>query len=272
MHIHRSSPLALLKSLWNNRHLITALAKRDVAGRYKETGFGLFWSLINPLILLAVYTLVFGLIFKGHWQSNHSSTMEYSLSIYCGIIIFTMFSECVSRAPNIILTNKNYVKKVIFPLETLPLIALLSALFHCAISFIVWFIFNLFVNGLPPLSSLLLPLIILPLALIVLGVSWLLSALSVYIRDIRQIIGSVITMLMFLSGVFYSADMIPENFKLLFLANPLANIIDLARNALLHGIPPKPAELLLLTLISSLFSWLGFYTFQKLRKGFADVL
>ncbi len=150
-------------------------------------------------------------------------------------MIFNLFAECVTRAPALILSHPNYVKKVIFPLEILPWVVFGSALFHMGISLVVWLFFSLAVYGLPPLTALLFPLVLLPLMLVILGFSWFLSSLGVYLRDVSQIVGIVVTATMFLTPIFYPLSIVPPAFHKFIYLNPLAFIVDQVRSLLIFG-------------------------------------
>jgi len=187
-------------------------------------------------------------------------------------MVFNLFSECVNQAPNLILGNVNYVKKVIFPLEILPVVVLGSALFHMAISVLVWLVFHLFLFGLPPITFLLLPVVMLPLVLFTLGCSWFLASLGVFLRDVGHVIGVLTTALLFLSAIFYPVEALPEHYRSLLMLNPLVPAIEQARQVMLFGVLPHPVVWCLLLLGGMIFAWLGFAWFQKTRRGFADVL
>ncbi|WP_283183770.1 ABC transporter permease [Pseudomonas svalbardensis] len=267
-----TSPVEMVASFWRNRALIKALTKREILGRYRGSILGMLWSLFNPILMLGVYTFVFSVVFNARWGAGGGSKTEYALVLFAGLIVFSLFSDCVGRAPSLILSNVNYVKKVVFPLEVLPWVSLGAALFHGFISLLVWLIFYGVFIGLPTLTVLLLPLVILPLLMFSMGISWALASLGVYLRDISQIIGVVITMLMFLSGIFYSVSSLPVDYQEIMKMNPLVPIIEQARVVLVWG--GEPNYLLLLNYLGGafVFASLGFAWFQKTRKGFADVL
>jgi lipopolysaccharide transport system permease protein len=269
---HSISPVWLLKSLVANRALIFNLAKRDVVGRYRGSAIGLLWSFFNPILMLAVYTFVFSVVFKARWVGGSDSKTEFALVLFAGLLVFNLFSECFTRAPVLILGNVNFVKKVIFPLEILPVVALGSAMFHFLVSLAVWVIFYLMFFGLPSLSILQLPLVILPLVLLTLGLSWFLASLGVYLRDIAQIIGLVTTVLMFLSPIFYPTIALPEEYRPFMQASPLTFAVEQTRDVLIWNKPIIWNTWLLFAAISTLVAWSGFAWFQKTRKGFADVL
>lgn len=267
-----ASPREMVASLWRNRSLIFTLTKREVVGRYRGSVFGILWSFFHPVFMLAVYTFVFSTVFNARWTSGGESKPEFALVLFAGLLVFNLFAECLARAPTLILSNANYVKKVVFPLEVLPGVALGSALFHLSISFCVWLAFHLATVGVPPATIFFLPLILMPLVLMTMGLSWLLASLGVYLRDVGQVIGVVVTTLMFLSPIFYPATALPENYRYLINANPLAFVIEQARDVMLWGRTPDIKVLAIHLGVATLIAWLGFSWFQKTRRGFADVL
>lgn len=268
-----ASPKEMVSSLWRNRALIRSLVQREVMGRYKGSMLGIFWSLTNPIIMLLVYTFVFSAVFKARWaDGGGDSKIEFALILFAGLMVFNFFAECISKAPGLVLANVNYVKKVIFPLEVLPWVSLGSALFHFFVSLGVWVFAYLFFFGLPHWHILLLPLVLLPFVLFVMGLSWGLASLGVYLRDVGQIIGVTVTMLMFLTPIFYPASSLPPSYQTLIFLNPLTAPIEMIRDLLYWGKLPG-LSLLGMSAISGLgFVLLGFAWFQKTRKGFADVL
>lgn len=267
-----ATPVVMVASLWRNRSLIHASAKREVLGRYRGSAFGLLWSFFNPLFMLTVYTFVFSVVFNARWGGGNESKTEFALVLFAGLIVFNLFADCINRAPGLILSNSNYVKKVVFPLEILPFVGLLSAAYHMLISLGVWLVAYFLLFGLPHPTIFLLPLIILPFALLIMGLSWALASLGVFLRDVSQFIGVAVTMLMFLSPIFYPASALPEAYRDLLYINPLTLVIELTRDVLYWGKPPDYAELAQYWLVTGAVAWLGFAWFQKTRKGFADVL
>lgn len=267
-----ASPLELVVSFWRNRHLIVQLTRREVIGRYRGSVLGILWSFFHPLLMLAVYTLVFGVILKARWNVGGESKLEFALVLFSGLMVFNVFAECVGRAPNLILSNANFVKKVVFPLEILPWVTFGSALFHAAVSFAVWLIFYAVVLGPPPATLLLFPIVLANLMFMTMGLSWFLASLGVYLRDVGQLIGIVVTALMFLSAIFYPVSAIPEGYRTLLYANPLVFLIEQARDVLIWGTVPGLLPSCAFTLLAAAAAWLGFAWFQKSRRGFADVL
>lgn len=266
------SPKEMAAGLWRNRYLITTLAKRDVAGRYRGSIMGLTWSFFNPLLMLVVYTFVFSVVFKARWGIDQESKIDFAIMLFVGMIIHGLFAECINRAPGLILSNVNYVKKVIFPLDILSWVALGSALFHTAVSLLVLLAAELiFMGGIPP-TVLLFPVVLLPLVFATMGFAWLLSSLGVFIRDIGQITGIITTILLFISGVFFPLSTLPEQYRTWLILNPLALIIEEGRNVLILGKLPDPVNWCLLMVLGLFIAWAGFAWFQKTRRGFADVL
>jgi len=266
------SPQEMVASLWRNRGLASALVRREVLGRYRGSVMGLLWSFFNPVLMLIIYTFVFSVVFKIRWNGGSDSKVEFALVLFSGLIVFSLFAECFNRSPSLILSNINYVKKVVFPLEILPWVALGSALFHTFISVAVWLVAYLIFFGEPHVTVLLLPLVLLPLVLFIMGVSWGLASLGVYVRDVSQVVGIVTTVLMFISPIFFPASALPEKFRPLLLLNPLAIPIEQARDVLFWGKVPDLGVWAAYFAGALLFAWLGFAWFQKTRRGFADVL
>ncbi len=267
-----ATPIEMMASLWRNRSLIHASAKREVLGRYRGSVLGLLWSFFNPLFMLVVYTFVFSVVFKSRWDGGGESKTEFALVLFAGLMVFNLFAECINRAPSLILSNANYVKKVVFPLETLPFVALLSAAYHMLISLGVWVLAHVILSGLPHATVLLLPLVVLPFAFFIMGLSWALASLGVFLRDVSQFIGVVVMTLMFVSPVFYPASALPEAYRHILYLNPLSPAIEMTRDVLYWGRPPAFTMLCIYWLATGFIAWLGFAWFQKTRKGFADVL
>ncbi len=266
------SPIRLFTSPWQNRALVKALIKREIVGRYRGSVMGILWSFIHPVLMLSVYTFVFSVVFKARWNTGSDSKVEFALVLFAGLLVFGLFSECINRAPSLILSNVNYVKKVVFPLEILPWIALSSAFFHMIISLIVWLIFYTVFFGFPHLTALLFPIILIPLVLFTMGLSWFLSSLGVYLRDVSQIVSVIMTTLMFVSPIFFPVSALPPAYQPLLMFNPLTPVIEMSRDALIWGKAPNWIFFGSYFIATLLVAYLGFAWFQKTRKGFADVL
>ena len=265
--------LSFTKCLWSNRELWWQLAKRDVLGRYRGSQLGLGWSIINPLLMLAVYTFVFSQVFKARWGNiGTESPWIFAINLFSGLIVFNLLAECANKAPALVLANPNYVKKVIFPLEILGAVSVASAVFHGLMSLGVLLIFKILVFGNLPSTTLLLPIIWAPLVLGCLAISWLLSAVGVFIRDISQMIGTLTSMLMFLSPVFYPLSAVPQSFQWLLAINPLAQVIEQTRDALILGKHPSAWQFFIEIIISLVACELSFRIFRRIKPTFADVI
>ncbi len=272
-HIQPSSSLIFLATrIYKNRTLISQLIVREVAARYKGSIVGLAWSFINPVLMLTIYTFVFSVVFKARWGGASESKTEFAMILFSGLIVFNLFAECINRSPNLVIGNANYVKKVVFPLEILPFVALGSALFHWVINLIVWTIFFGVFYGIPHSTFFLLPILMLPLLFITIGLSWIISSVGVYVRDMSQIAAILVSVLMFLSPIFYPVTSLPPDYQQLMLLNPLTIAIEQSRDAMMWGGAPNWNIWIQYQICSIMFFWICFAWFQKMRKGFADVL
>lgn len=266
------SPVTMVSSLYKNRLLIYTLSKREIIGRYKGSILGLFWSFFNPVFMLCIYTFVFSVVFKTKWGSDQGSHAEFALILFSGLLAFNIFSECTARAPSTIISNANYVKKVIFPLEIISWVVINAAVFHTAVSLFVWVIFYTIAIGVPHITILLFPFTVLPLLFIVNGLIWLLGSVGVFIRDIGQLVNILITVTMFVSPIFFPITAVPEKYRNILSLNPMAHVITDVREVLIWGRIPNLYDYAVFLSISLLFCWFGFAWFQKTRKGFADVI
>ncbi|MFZ5735655.1 ABC transporter permease [Rhodopseudomonas palustris] len=256
----------------SNSGLLWELTKRDFVQRYKGSAFGLGWSLFTPLLMLAIYTFVFSVAFKARWGTGDEGKIGFAIVLFSGLIVHGLFAECLTRAPSLITSNPNYVKKVVFPLEILPLMTMGSALGNFVVSLGILVAFCA-LSGTPLHSSgLLLPILLLPLLLTVLGLSWLLASLGVYLRDFAQLIGMVTTIALFLSPIFYPITALPPAFQSLLVLNPITLPIIMLRSALLWGAPINWLAWTASLVVGAAIFYLGFAWFQKTRRGFADVL
>jgi len=270
--VNAVSPLFVFGSFWNQRSLIWEMTKRDVIGRYRGSAMGILWSFLNPILMLAVYTFVFSVVFRARWGGEDTSKIEFAIMLFVGLIIHALFAECVNRAPSLILSNVNYVKKVVFPLEILPWVAMGSALFHTLISVLVLLAAFVATRFYLNATVVFLPLLLVPLVLLTMGITWFLASVGVFLRDVGQTTGIVTTIMLFLSPVFFPISALPEEFRVLLHLNPLTFMIEQARDVLVWGRPPDWQGLGLYFLLSLIVAWLGLFWFQKTRRGFADVL
>ncbi len=262
----------IIQNWWIHRELIKEFSKREILIRYKGSMLGLMWSFFNPLFMLSIYTFVFSEIFKARWNEINQTKTEFALLLFVGLLVFNLIAECLIRAPTIITTNINYVKKVIFPLHILPITVMIAALFHGLISLFIWLIaYSIFI-GMPQSTLIYLPLVITPYILFILGLSWFLASLGVFLRDVSQFIGMMLNVLLFISPIFYPITAIPEQYRFIFQLNPLSLVIDQARLVMYWGSRPDFLLISVLFLFSIVIYYLGFVWFQNTRKGFSDVL
>jgi len=268
---HRAAFSSVLTGLLTNRQLLTQLVCRDIASRYRGSLFGTIWAFLNPLLMLSLYTMVFGIFLNARWPGA-SNSLEFSVVLFSGLIVFNFFSECLNRAPMLIGSHVNYVKKVAFPLELLPWMTVGTSLFHAVVSLIAWTVFSAFVYGTVHWTLIFVPLIFVPLIFMVIGISWIISSLGVYMRDISQVVGVLTSTIMFLCPIFYSIESLPEPFQKLLLINPLTFIVQQARTVMINGAMPDFGTLAIYTVASVAFAWLSLAWFQRARDGFADVL
>lgn len=262
------------QSRYKMLHLLLPLIRRSIVGRYRGSVLGIVWSLLTPLFMLGIYTFVFGAIFKARWAgaSESSSMSEFALILFAGLLIFQCFAEVINGAPGLILANQNYVKKIVFPLEVLVPVLLGSALFHAGVSLLILLIFEAVILGEIPWTALLLPLVIAPFCFMSLGFGWFLASIGTYVRDIGQLVGTLVTALLFLSPIFYSVSALPEWLQPWMLLNPIAFPVSASRDVLIFGKLPDFLALGIYTIAAVLVAFLGYIWFQKTRKGFADVL
>jgi lipopolysaccharide transport system permease protein len=261
-----------INRLYSNRQLIYSFAKRDIEQRYKSSYLGILWSFITPLFMLIIYTYFFSVVFHSRWGLESDNKFQFAIFLFCGLTAFQLFSDVINRSPGLIISNTNYVKKVIFPIEILPITLLGSALFHMCISVVLLMISVVLCYGFIPWTIVLLPIVLLPLILLSLGLSWFFSALGVYVRDINQFLGLATQALMFLSPVFYPVSIIPENLRIFYNLNPLTSVIENMRSVLIIGEMPDWKLIGVSMVIGMLFFVFGYFCFRKLRGGFADVL
>lgn len=263
--------LNLFKALIQHRSLVLELTKREFTGRYRGSFGGIVWSFVQPLFLLSIYTVAFGAILKTRWGSS-GGTAEYALMLFAGLIVFNAFSECLARSSTLITTNPNFVKKVVFPLELLPVVTVATVLAHAVIAIAVWFSGYLLLFGLPKLSATLFPLILVCIVPVLLGLAWLFSAVGVIIRDISQAVGMLNHALLFLTPIFYSIDAAPPMLKNALMLNPLTFIVEQLRAVLFFGNLPNFTGLLIYLVLASFFAWCSLVLFSRLRPTFADMV
>lgn len=264
--------LSPLSQLVRYHELIWQLTKREVIARYRGSTAGLLWSFFNPIFMLIIYTFFFSIVYKARWGTGAESRVDFAMTLFAGLIPFTLFADCINRAPNLITNNVNYVKKVIFPLEILSWVNLGSAIFHASISVCVLLVFFVWKNHFLHWTVLLLPVVNLPLIFLILGLSWFLSSVGVFVRDVAHTINIFTTSLLFLSPVFYSLSAIPESYRKFINLNPLTSIIEQNRAVMIWGHMPDWRSWAISLMIGLIAAGLGYAWFEKTRRAFADAV
>lgn len=267
------SPLVLLRAIVAQRYLVMQLAWREVKARYHGTSLGIVWSFLTPLLLLAVYTFVFSVVLKARWGvggvDNHYT---FALTLFAGLIAFTVFGDVVGRAPYLVLNSPNYVKKVVFPLEILPVVTITAVLLQALMSFAILFVAKLALQGSVTPWLALFPLTLLPAALLALGFGWFLASLGVFLRDIGPVVALALQVLMFVTPIFYPITVVPERLRPILYFNPLTVSVECFRQVVLWDRAPDWGLLGAATLLGLLCCQLGFAFFMRTKKAFADVI
>ena len=268
-----ANPLTAVPRFWRLRQLAWRFVVREVHGRYRGSYMGIFWAMITPLLSLAVYTFIFVGIAGMTWPGT-TGFVQPALRLFSGLIAFGVFAECVSRAPSLITSNPNYVKKVVFPLELLPVSMLGAAIVHSLFSMGIALLVQLVTTGSLPWTLVFLPLIYLPLVALSLGLAWILATLGVFIRDIGNLTGVVVQILMFLTPIFYPLDRIPGRplVRGLLKYNPLAVITDSFRCVINEARMPDWPAWGVVTIASLLLAMVGYMFFRRMERSLADVI
>lgn len=263
------SPVQIFSDVWRHRYLLGQLIKRDVLLRYRGAMFGVLWIFLSPLLMLAIFAFVFGQVFQTRWPQQGSS-LPFWVLLYSGLITFNVFAETVSRAPAAVRAYPSFVKKIIFPVHILPVVPLGAALVHAAFNFLILIITLAYLGRLHG-QVVLFPLLLLPVLLLALGLSWFVAAWGVFIKDMTQIVPVFVQMLMFISPVFYPASAVPEILRPFYQVNPLGIVIETSR-AVITGQAINWTAWGAALVFCLLASMLGYAFFQHSREEFADAL
>ncbi|MDD5543365.1 MAG: ABC transporter permease [Acidobacteriia bacterium] len=259
-----------------NAHLISTLVRRDFASRYRASSFGVFWTLVQPAFMLAVYTVTFSLIMKVRFGADDSPS-SFVLYLFCGMLPWLAFSEALTRSSTVVVDNANFVKKLVFPTQILPVNMTLTALITEFLGMIILLAAILFVAHSLHRSLIYFPLILVPQILFTLGLAWFLSSLTVFIRDISNFLNLILTAWLFFTPIFYPERIVlesnlPPRIKSLFSLNPMFIIVNNYRRVFLEGKAPDTESMGILLLISCVVFWGGYAWFDRTKKSFADVL
>jgi lipopolysaccharide transport system permease protein len=246
---------------------------REVMGRYKGSVVGIGWAFVQPLLMLGVYTFVFSVIFNARWGlASDESRTSFALVLFLGLITFRIFSEMLNVAGDMVVRNSNFVKKVLFPLEILPVVHLLNVLIHALLSLLIVIIGALLILRHIPLTALFLPIMWLPVTLFSLACGYYLAAVGVFFRDVRTTAGVLTTILFYASGIFYPMSAVPDRFQIFWRMNPIAILVEYSRKVFFWGTPPDWGAYFVWFILSFIMCVSGFLCFMKMKRAFADVL
>jgi lipopolysaccharide transport system permease protein len=263
----------LIGNLFRHRTLIWQFTWRDIRARYQGSYLGLCWSLLLPLAMLAAYTFVFRFVFQARWGvRSEESALEFGLTLFAGLLVFNVFGETGSRAPALILGHPNFVKRVIFPLEILPVTSVAATLVHVGASLVVVVAAAVLLMAGVGWQALWVPFIAIPYVCLVLGLSWFLASLGVFLRDLGPMMVVAVQFLVFLTPVFYPLALVPEPWRTVMSLNPLAVFVDSSRRVLLWNQPPDLPALGAATICSLVVLQTGYIWFMKSKRAFADVV
>jgi lipopolysaccharide transport system permease protein len=268
----RVRPTDVVGCAWRHRALVWQLARREVLSRYRASSFGLFWTVLQPLVLLGLYTFVFGVVFEARWGTPLEHRGDFALMLFAGLVVYSLFAECMLRAPLLLVGNPSYVKRTVFPLEVLPWVAVGSALFHALVSLGVLLVATVVVRGGVAWTALAIPAVLVPCVLLALALGWLLASLGVYFRDLAQAVGLFTTAVLFLTPVFYPVSALPKAVQPWVRANPLTIVVEELRAVLFTGVLPDGRDLVVATVIAFAIAWASLAWFERTRPGFADVI
>ena len=271
-----AGPHEFVVGIIRHRFLIAQLTRREVLGRYRGSRLGLLWPFLNPLLLLAIYTVVFKYIFHAKFTDRFGENQtDFALPLFAGLIVFNVFAECIARAPGLILQNANYVNRVVFPLEILPVTVVLSSLFHLLMSFVPLLLAAFLVKKHLAWSVCEWPLLLAPLLAYGLGTTWLLAALGVFLRDLSEVVLAATTILMYASAVFYSIDSVAvraPQLEWIVRFNPLAHLVEQSRQTAVGGAPLDFVDYGWQLLGGTVCMLVGYAVFMRAKRSFADVI
>ena len=256
-----------------HKDLILQLTKREVLERYRGSFLGLLWSFMHPILMLLVYMFVFGIIFSRKWGiEQQESNLQFAIILFTGLLVRELFAECLVRGPRLVTRNQHFVKKIVFPLEILPIVSVCVALFHTAVGLVILVLAILLTQLALPPTVIFLPVVLVPIVILTLGMSWFLASLGVFLRDIAQVAGILATALLFLSPIFYPVSAVPEYLQAYLYLNPLTLIIEEMRNIMVFGNTPSWIALVVYLCLAYAFMLFGIWWFYRTRNAFADVI
>jgi len=263
----------MFSSLLQNKYLFLQMLKREIQQRYRGSQLGFLWAFVYPILMLLVYTFVFGMVMKVKWGVEGQDNLDFGLILFAGLLLHGMLAEVLNSSVNLIRGNQQYVKKVVFPLPLLTMVALANALFHMLLGMLILLLMVVLTGGTLHVTALLAPIVLLPFVLFLLGASWFVSVLGVYMQDLKQFVGVLVTVLLFLGPIVYPFSSVPEEIKAYVLwGNPLTIIVEQFRAVVLFGKMPDWEILGIYSIFALAMLVLGTWFFNKTRDGFADVI
>jgi len=266
-------PLGMVRGLWRQRSLIAQLTRREIRSRYRGSYLGVLWALLTPLATLLVYTFVFAVLFKARWGDRQSQgVVDFALTAFTGMTAFQVLSENLNRAPGLVVGRVNYVKRVVFPLEVLPISVLGASVFHSLIGLALVLIGQIVTVGQLHPTLIYLPLLYLPLVGFSLGLGWTLASLGVFVRDVGNFVGIATQLLFFVTPILYPVSVVPERLRPALTLNPISWVIEDFRRVILWGEQPAWDALAIVTALSIVVLLAGYVWFMKTKPGFADVI
>ena len=251
--------------------LILSFARRELLARYKGSVLGVVWALLTPAVMIAIFTFIFAVIFGARFGGSVSH-WDYALYLFCGLLPWTMFQETAQQSASAIVTRANLVKRVVFPLETLPVAQALAALGHQLFGTVALLIFIVVIRQELHITLLWLPVLIIPQLLLTVGAAWLIASLGVFVRDITQGISLLMTAWMFLTPIVYPESMVPSRFRTLIEINPFTSLVRSYRLVMLEGAAPDWSGLAYFIVWAIVIFFFGYWWFARTRKNFADVI
>jgi lipopolysaccharide transport system permease protein len=259
-------------TVWRYWNLITRLVRREFSARYRGSLLGVFWSLLTPVLTVLVFSFVFGVVFKTKWGAGQTSNGNFVVILLLGLTINNIFAESISRAPTVIVSNLSYVKRVVFPLEILPVVVVIGSLVNASLALGIVIVANFLITGAIHPTLLFLPFVLAPYIVLVAGVTMFLSSVGVFIRDLGQIVGLLVTVVLFMTPIFYPLSSVPEPYRALLYLNPLTFTVEQARAVALFGFGPDWPGISLYSAGAVAVMAAGLFWFQRTRNGFADVI
>ena len=262
----------MIKTLYKNGYLLKTLVIKDIKQRYQGSALGMLWSFLVPVMMLVIYTFIFSEVFQAKWDIDTGDKYQFALVLFCGLTVFNLVGEVMNRSTTLIVSNTNYVKKVIFPLEMLPVVATCSAHFNFVVSFIILILAKLILYHNVSATLYMIFLAMIPLVIMAVGLGLFISAISVYLKDVGNVISVLVTVLMYLSPVFFPLTAVPENFRVVCEMNPMTYVIENFRKVVLYGECLDWKFYGISCVVALVIYFIGKTVFMRAKEGFADVL